>query len=1764
MADKYIRVKPKRELTNPTQITRSIAGLCEIGQHVTGISSLWKDDDVPTFECLIYSQGENEQIYFVFGVDSDEILETLKNAFRAAYPDSFDIDVVEKSFEDMVLPEMKYDSISEYKQQFGARIEDWNGTDIEELEITSSPVDDSDSRELRVADEQELSLPGDPVKVTEEGEEGLQNLVLAQPTIDDVDPLGIEWWAEAKRKKDWMTTMKQFPQLMEEQEGETAVRSPLAGMIQQLSDMKAPCAFQVLFKPKPSWSKLAKKRKKNLQLGRDTLPQKIAYEVSELIHGETTEGRRREKRRGPPTVEGEDATQDTSADMGTTGDRQQLIDEKHPQYTFTVNLRAVAIPTRMIERDELENQLKSLKRVFNDLGGKYYGFYPIVYNNRSERWLDDDDLASKLLKRMKEQQLVVDRRGNIRRSLVMNAAELANYIVVPSSKNLTVSGTRQTRAKPRTRNPLPRPDPDLMEHFHESGMRVGYALDELSQPEETPTQIPPGLLTTHYGRFATTGAGKSKAIQNDMISLYENTDGPVILIDPKGDGMAENFLRSFWHKYQDEPERLNDVRYFPIPEILPGFSFFDIRSDLARGERRVDAIQKKADGYEEILKLVMGREQYRESKVAPTIIQVLIKALFDKEHGKKNGRKDRESVNYFTHRDLEIVARELRLRASDDEGGKIPEVSDKRLEETLDRHLASNESDFATIMDAVFNRLDYIKQDDHLRRIFDNTEQQLDFDDFLHEKKVLLFDLGDLRDDASLVMTGLILTELWDTLNTAKEDDRDEDDIVNVIIDEAASVAVSNLMNKMLEKGRGFGLSVGLAMQFPGQMKSKDADVYRNVLNNMGSFLIGKIPMDEEVAEAVSNEAMDAEEFENRFKSLPRGEWIGQFPSPEFKRTGPEPFSLDPLPIPPGHPESDTPLTKPQEATFSDSILEGILDTTERECGVPENQSDGDQTGGEPADANPAAETETSGVKQPSAVSSAEPTSTSDETSSDSEEQPETTPASATSPDDPTPEGTAVEASGGESTPTMSPASQTDSTPSTGSVHLTSDSVDDTIVETPDTSGVGVEESRFESETTGTSPLETNNPDLGSSDTSDQSDTAFGQNTDTDEEASSSSAGELSPTQGGDATDQPTTSNSPVSGESNEPAQDRTGTGATPNAQESEANGSTGGSQPEENSEDGPKMIDGVEAAITEPEPSGGTEETPTDSDTSASQNTNTTSESEPESDEIDFSDIVAATAGGQDNAPSASQEGTEDSSNGAESSNVVGTISIELGDATSPENSADDSSNSNSGQGGSDSETTDAESDEGTGSSDGLFFPESPDELTDSDQKGSSSEESAESDTGSDNNPTGNNSSEGSGAQSSNKESASGNQAENVQTEGDESGQSESGMPDPTFNSPDSVAESGSHENEPSPESEQQNVGSQNPNESTKSGSSQPSSRDSSNGNPSPVDPTIDSGKSKPISSEPSPGESHTEHTKKDTTSIGEDVESLDATKTEEVPGQAGELALATTLPDSFEWSVVPPQAGYEQYGLEGIEAMFLRTIIDAYNMTNDYPLELPMSKHLAGKKDKINPKQLEEDGFLKRHYLLNQGHWYTPSSKAQKAVRRTMKAGERIGDRGEDMPHKLIAVLAKRYFESRPDVHMAKLYAPVGEGDDAGVIDVLAVDEDHQPVHIAEVEAGEKDHQGRWGTNNVESVVKDYNQLASVDAEAWWFVRNVKGGQRILNQLKNNELYPVEEVKTGPLSRNRDQIKDLSDTLDGIHHMYTLVELYNSLESESELTDE
>ena len=946
----YLRVTPTSEEVAASDIPTVLTSLHKLTSEESGglLNALnpLHSSHPPRFEFLALSEGKDEPVEFYYGVD--EHFDTLETRLRSIYPTTFDIERVEVDLETKLVPAVEFS-----REEFAEAV---NGGDLlyeyanEEIQpISANGLENSDTNEApssteppmgdggTVVDEDsktwieigddavpvgspnsgstdDSQLPNDRPTLTD------RDTILARPAIDSLHPRGVRWCGTAIRKKDWMTTLTPFTETL----NATSTRSitpPLVTLIDQLSDIELPIAFQVVFERRDSWKADGDLRKEDLADGRDTLSQELLGPLLEFEDQSTST----KERKLTETVQ----------------ERIDRITAKNSSRTFITNLRAVVVPPE--NGEQLDSQLASLRPAFDPLDGPFYGIEGQPVGDRGWREATKKKKGRALLKRVLNRELTTG-RGKTRPDLVLSGDELANFILVPSADQLSVEGTRGTRAEQQSRNPLPRPHQDLMREFRD-GMAIGYALSENGEAENVPTHIPPGLLPTHYGRFGTTGSGKSKALINDILSLYENTEGPVILIDPKGDGMTQNYMRAHARKFGTSDLEEN-VIHFPVPDILPGFSFFDLEPSMEHGRRRVDAVQRKADHYEEILKLVMGEARYERATVAPTLIKTLIKTLFDEEHGRENGLY-RESTDYFAHRQLEYAVDKLwEAGPPQSNPDEAPQSDDEEVIRVIRRQLQLDSKTFGNVMGGVGNRLAYISQDTHLRRIFNNTENRFDFRDLIDENTVILFDLGDLREEAARIMTGVILTNLDDALKERKRDlaQYSDDYVVNLIVDEAASVVVSGIMNDLLEKGRGFRLSVGLSMQFPEQMEVEGGrKVYLNALNNIGSSLIGKINVDRELARAMAHEEMDPVDFANRIRSLPRGEWIASLPSPTFGETGPYPFSIKPLPIPAGHPESDYPLTPREEAQFGET-LSTIHSRATDTFGVPESTAPTTQT----------------------------------------------------------------------------------------------------------------------------------------------------------------------------------------------------------------------------------------------------------------------------------------------------------------------------------------------------------------------------------------------------------------------------------------------------------------------------------------------------------------------------------------------------------------------------------------------------------------------------------------------------------------------------------------------------------------------------------------------------------------------------------------------------------------------------------------------------
>ncbi|WP_435185701.1 ATP-binding protein [Halobellus sp. EA9] len=990
----YLRVTPTSERLDPESIPRVLDSLHKL--TTPGSSGLGAklnplhSETPPRFEFLAISDGPDDPVEFFYGADAH--LDTLEKRLRSIYPATFDIERVEVDVAARLIQPVEL-TPQEFVEHYEAGRLQYEFGPAEQYDIVDEESADSESAEaypvvdggtaatsvpdhhVTVGDAALELAPPDALPDDEEERRAIEKptmtpagTILARPAQDAVSPLGVRWCGSASRKQDWMTSLTPFT--AEETDGDlSSVDEPgaaLASLIDHLMEATAPTAFQVVFQRRASWQSDAEVRKEDLVDGRDTFFQEV---VGSLLE-----------------VEEQRSDQDDRQLSEAVEKRIEYIDAKNAKRSFTVNIRAVGVPTDDT-RDDLDGRMDSLLPVFDPLDGPFYEVEGQRLRDSGFREKTKEKKARAALQRLLNRELTTG-RGKTRPELVLSGTELANFVLVPSSEQLTVEGTRGTRAEQQSRNPLPWPNPDLIQQFQD-GMAIGYALDENGEPRPDPIRIPPDLLPTHYGRFASTGGGKSKAIINDALSLRESTGGPVVLVDPKGDGMCENYLRCHYERFGG----LDDVYHFRVPETIPAFSFFDIRPALEAGRNREDAIQDKVDHFHDILRMIMGREQYGQAFVANEILSYLIKALFDEEYGS----------DVFGLDDLFAAA----LRMQRDQ--TIPPVSadNQNIEESLTRHFAKDNHQFQVSMDAVGNRLDKLKEDAHLRRIFSHVPEQndageyvdnrFDFREFLDEDATIIFDLGDLRPEAQRAITLLLLSNLWDAVQVRRRDGQtDYEKLTNLIIEEAAPVASTKLVSEqLLPQGRSFGLSMGLVMQFPEQVRNRNERAYDEVLNNIKTKLIGNISIERDLAESLAHEDLSPTELRNRINTLPSGEWIAQLPSPSFGETGPPPFSLKPLPIAPGHPESDQPLTDPQEDHFESVSRPRMVERTQAQYGLTEPTesnttpeetgwgSSGGETTGSAADGDSGTEPTQSAFISESTTEDASISTTQSETDSD-------------------------------------------------------------------------------------------------------------------------------------------------------------------------------------------------------------------------------------------------------------------------------------------------------------------------------------------------------------------------------------------------------------------------------------------------------------------------------------------------------------------------------------------------------------------------------------------------------------------------------------------------------------------------------------------------------------------------------------------------------------------------------------------------------------
>ncbi|WP_276258036.1 type IV secretory system conjugative DNA transfer family protein [Haloglomus litoreum] len=696
---------------------------------------------------------------------------------------------------------------------------------------------------------------------------------------EDTDTVALTFDGNPTHRKDWQTCLTPFAEFHESERDRTHVRAPLAAVAETLADSPVPVCYQVLVRPKADWSVEADERRLNLEQGSDTFGGKL---MNALV--------------GPPP-------EDELVMLGADEERVVHLGERDTHRSFEVNVRAIA--GHDSDPVDAERILRDLALAFEPVSGPFYRIEGTVATGTEAQQLVEELHGRTLHPPAYGRSLTSP--GRTSPGLVVDARELGSFCALPGDA-LTSAGVRGVGVTPSERTGLSLPPADQLAPYSGAGMTLGLPLTDDDQATDEPLVLPPSLQPLHIGWFGRTGAGKSTALVNAMLANHRATDGASILVDPKGDGMGEAYLRAHFAEYGS----LEDVLYFDCAAVLPAISFFDIRGELEAGIPRETAVEDAVDHYIEILRAIMGRDRFDQAVRSPDIIRYLVKALFDPVHGS----------DHFSHRRLHEAARRMHERQS------APAVSDDDLERMLGGVVANRARTFDEIMQGVANRIEKVPVDRRLARLFNHVNDTEDdgphFDlvDFLDENVVIVFDTGGLRTEAQRVLALLILSELWTALKRRRKRAVVEDlPLVNLYIEEAASIAVSDLLQELLAQSRSFDCSVTLAMQFPAQLRGYDQDVYDEILNNVSTVLTGNVPSDARFAQRLATDDMDPQQVGNRLRALRRGQWLVSLPA-AFGRPEPRPFLVHSAPLPPGHPDGERGLSFDEQSALATARIE--------------------------------------------------------------------------------------------------------------------------------------------------------------------------------------------------------------------------------------------------------------------------------------------------------------------------------------------------------------------------------------------------------------------------------------------------------------------------------------------------------------------------------------------------------------------------------------------------------------------------------------------------------------------------------------------------------------------------------------------------------------------------------------------------------------------------------------------------------------------------
>ncbi|MEZ3115685.1 TraM recognition domain-containing protein [Halobaculum sp. MBLA0147] len=431
-----------------------------------------------------------------------------------------------------------------------------------------------------------------------------------------------------------------------------------------------------------------------------------------------------------------------------------------------------------------------------------------------------------------------------------------------------------------------------------------------------PLGIDPDHLPVHALISGKTGSGKSVLLQQLLTSGHVAGDHTQIVIDGKGDGFPETLARCLYAVDGD----LSDVVYLPVGEVVPAMGLFDVRPALEAGLDRALAVERRIDQYLQVLRLL--EPNFDDAIRAEDVIRRLVAAAFDTEHGS----------DAFPHRQLLAAIQRVRM------DGTSPPVSSPRLEDLLRQLTAGDQQLVDRIMQGAATRVEKVAGDPVLATLADVVPDPAGgeaartwappafrFGEWLGEDVTIIIDVGALGVSQQRAVTHLLVAQLWFALQRRQQTlpaGATPADVL-VAIDEFATLGLTPLMQRYLAEGRGMGVSVWAAMQYPRQAADAPAagtePLYGELLAETALKLCGRVDADEGLADALATVHDSPAEVARMLRGLSDGEWLYQ-PPPTFQGDVPTLELIESPPLPPGHPERGDGLGAGFDEAFSQRV----------------------------------------------------------------------------------------------------------------------------------------------------------------------------------------------------------------------------------------------------------------------------------------------------------------------------------------------------------------------------------------------------------------------------------------------------------------------------------------------------------------------------------------------------------------------------------------------------------------------------------------------------------------------------------------------------------------------------------------------------------------------------------------------------------------------------------------------------------------------------